>query len=127
MRIRCALLPALSTILRAKLWPGSIQCKQSPLTDRTAPAQGASMTRTALAIVLGAAAALAGCNKQDHTIQSGPADPMANDISNAAPVELPPAIAHSKIYRCKTTRRLYDWLDDNKSAISGRQNAPPTL
>jgi len=86
------------------------------------------MTRTALAIILGAAAALAGCNKQDHTIQAGPADPMANDISNAAPVELPPAIAHSKIYRCKDNSVVYiDWLADNKSAnVRTDKNGPAT-
>ncbi|MEO8175072.1 MAG: hypothetical protein ABI626_00260 [Sphingomicrobium sp.] len=85
------------------------------------------MTRT-LAIILGAAAALAGCDKQDHTINSGIPDPMANEISNAAPVELPPAITASKIYRCKDNSVVYiDWLGDNKSAnVRGDKNGTAT-
>ncbi|MEO6256634.1 MAG: hypothetical protein ABIO69_07485 [Sphingomicrobium sp.] len=85
------------------------------------------MTRT-LAIILGAAAALAGCNKQEHTINSGIPDPMANEISNAAPVELPPSIAASKIYRCKDNSVVYiDWLSDNKSAnVRSDKNGTPT-
>lgn len=75
------------------------------------------MNRTALTLVIAAAAALAGCNKQDHTIQSGgPDDPMGNALANAAPVELPPSIAHSGIYRCKDNSVVYvDWLDDSKT------------
>jgi hypothetical protein len=86
------------------------------------------MTRTLLVTILGAAAALAGCNKEDHTIQSGVPDPMANEISNAAPVELPPAIAASKIYRCKDNSVVYiDWLSDSKSAnIRTDKNGSPT-
>jgi hypothetical protein len=74
------------------------------------------MTRTTLAILLGAAAALAGCNKQDHTITAGP-DEGDNVAVNSAPIELPPAIIASKIYRCKDNSVVYiDWLSDNKSA-----------
>jgi hypothetical protein len=76
------------------------------------------MTRTPLTIVIAAAAALAGCNKQSHTIVEGdPADNGANAAANAAPVELPPSITASKIYRCKDNSVVYvDWLSDNKSA-----------
>ena len=86
------------------------------------------MTRTPFALILGAAAALAGCDTEDHTIQAGPPDPMANEISNAAPVELPPAIAASKIYRCKDNSVVYiDWLADNKSAnVRSDKNGPAT-
>jgi hypothetical protein len=74
------------------------------------------MTRTPLALALTAAAALAGCNQEDHNIVAGgPADPMGNQAN--ADVVLPPAIAHSKIYRCKDNSVVYiDWLADNKSA-----------
>ena len=69
------------------------------------------MTRTILALVLTAAAALAGCNKGDQT------NAAANEALNAAPIELPPAIVASKIYRCKDNSEVYvDWLSDNKSA-----------
>ncbi len=73
------------------------------------------MTRTTLAIALIAATALAGCNKQDHTITAGPDE--GNQVANVAPIELPPAILASKIYRCKDNSVVYiDWLSDNKSA-----------
>ena len=78
------------------------------------------MTRTTLAFALTAAAALAGCNKGDQTN-------AAADAANAAPIELPPAIVASKIYRCKDNSVTYiDWLSDNKSAnIRTEQNGTP--
>jgi hypothetical protein len=73
------------------------------------------MTRTPLLIALAAAAALAGCNKQSHTIVAGDGD-TANATDNEH-VVLPPTIAQSKIYRCADNKVLYvDWLSDNKSA-----------
>jgi hypothetical protein len=85
------------------------------------------MTRTPLALTLTAAAALAGCNQEDHNIVAGgPADPMGNQAN--AGVVLPPSIAHSKIYRCKDNSVVYiDWLSDDKSAnLRTDRNAPPT-
>ncbi len=85
------------------------------------------MTRTPLALALTAAAALAGCNQEDHNIVAGgPADPVGNQAN--ADVVLPPAIAHSKIYRCKDNSVVYiDWLADNKTAnLRTDRNAPPT-
>ncbi len=75
------------------------------------------MTRTSSLLPLLAAAALAGCNDGSHTIVAGgPADDQpANAAANN--VELPPAIASSKIYRCKDNSVVYiDWLSDDKSA-----------
>ena len=69
------------------------------------------MTRTTLILALTAAAALAGCNKGDQA--------AADEANNAAaaPIELPPAIVASKIYRCKDNSVTYiDWLSDSKSA-----------
>ena len=79
------------------------------------------MTRTPLALALVAAAALAGCNQEDHTIVAGgPADPMGNQAN--ADVVLPPAIAHSKIYRCKDNSVVYvDFMSDNKIAVFRRK------
>ena len=85
------------------------------------------MTRTPLALALTAAAALAGCNQEDHNIVAGgPADPMGNQANTD--VVLPPSIAHSKIYRCKDNSVVYiDWLSDKKSAnLRTDKNAPPT-
>ena len=75
------------------------------------------MTRTPLMLALAAAAALAGCNTNDHTIVAG--GPDENDTNAAAnePVALPPAIASSKTYRCADNQIVHvDWLADNKTA-----------
>jgi hypothetical protein len=75
------------------------------------------MTR-AIVLSLVAAAALAGCNKENHTIVAGGPDngDAANTVANAK-VELPPAIAASKTYRCGDNSVVYvDWLADNKTA-----------
>jgi hypothetical protein len=76
------------------------------------------MTRTPLLIMLAAAAALAGCNKENHTI-GGPGADEGNDTNAAAhaPVALPPSITASKIYRCADNKVVYvDYLSDNKTA-----------
>ena len=74
------------------------------------------MTRTSLLITLVAAAALAGCNKQSHTIVAG-SDTGDNLATTNAAVELPPAVTASKIYRCGDTQVIYvDWIADNKTA-----------
>ena len=86
------------------------------------------MTRTPLLIILAAAAALAGCNKENHTIVAGPEsdDTDTNSAANQ-PVAMPPAIEASKIYRCGDNKLVYvNWLSDNKSATvrTGQSNSP---
>lgn len=89
------------------------------------------MNRTLCSTLMVAAAALAGCNQSDHTIDpnraANEAD-AANAANAAAPVELPPAIVASKIYRCKDNSVVYiDWLSDNKSAnFRAERSAAPT-
>jgi hypothetical protein len=70
-----------------------------------------NLTLTALAAV-----ALAAC--QQETIVAGEQpDPMKEDLANAAPIELPPAIAASKTYRCKDNSLVQiDWLAQDKGA-----------
>jgi len=65
-----------------------------------------------------AAAALAACNSDSHTITANEApDPMADELANAAPVELPPAIAATKTYRCKDNGLVkIDWLAGGQGA-----------
>ena len=60
--------------------------------------------------------ALTACKPETITGGEQP-DPMARELANAAPVELPPAIAASKTYRCKDNSLVQiDWLADNKGA-----------
>jgi hypothetical protein len=107
-----------------KLWLSSTQCKHGRLTLCHGKAQGGDvMTRTLTIIALAAAAALAGCNNEDHTIVSDPAgpDPMAN--AGSGQVVLPPAIAASKTYRCKDNSLAYvDWLSDGTARIKKDRN-----
>ena len=82
------------------------------------------MTRTPMLAIV-AAAALAGCNAQDQN-DAGAADENAADAN--AGVELPPAIAASKTYRCGDNSVIQvDWLSDNKTAnVRTEQNGAPT-
>ena len=75
------------------------------------------MTRTPLLISLVAAAALAGCNKESHTIVAGGEPARRHQCRRQANVQLPPAIVASKIYRCADNKIVYvDYLADNKTA-----------
>jgi hypothetical protein len=96
------------------------------LTVAARVAKWPDMTRTLL-LTLAAAAALAGCNKENHTIVAGP-DAAENNAAANQPVALPPAIAASKIYRCADNKVVYvDWLADDKTAnIRTEQGGSPT-
>ena len=60
--------------------------------------------------------ALAACEPETIDGNKRP-DPMADELANAAPVELPPAIAASKTYRCKDNSLVQiDWLAQDKGA-----------
>ena len=86
------------------------------------------MTRTSPLLALVAAAALAGCNSEDHTIRGGGPDEDTNAAANAG-VVLPPAIAASKLYRCSGDNSIVqvDWLADNKTAnVRIGENGPAT-
>ena len=83
------------------------------------------MTRTPLLIMFAAAAALAGCGQENHTIVAGGPDD-GNDGVNAAAeaqVQLPPSIAASKSYRCKDNKIIYvDWLSDGSARVKTSPN-----
>ena len=84
------------------------------LTAVVLTAKGQDMTRTPLLLTLAAAAALAGCNKQSHTIVAGP--PEDNTTVNTN-VQLPPSIVATKLYRCADNSVVtVDYLSDGKSA-----------
>ena len=74
------------------------------------------MTRPFTILALVAAAALAGCNNEDHTIVAGPGadDQPMNNVG----VVLPPSIQASKAYRCKNNSLIYvDWLSDGTARV----------
>ena len=86
------------------------------------------MTRTYLLITLAAAAALAGCNKESHTIVAGgPQQDNFNDAANG-PVTLPPAVTSSKSYRCKDNSLVYiDWLSDGTARVKKTRDEVGTV
>jgi hypothetical protein len=75
------------------------------------------MIRNLTLLVLGAAA-LAACNPNPTTVVANEApDPMAAELANAPAIELPPAIAASKTYRCKDNSLVkIDWLAGGQGA-----------
>lgn len=76
------------------------------------------MTRNTLLITLAAAAALAGCDKKDHTIVGGPPGDEVNTTTANAAVALPPSITGSKSYRCKDNKLIYiDWMSDGTARV----------
>jgi hypothetical protein len=73
------------------------------------------MIRKLILITIGATA-IAACEQETIVANEQP-DPMAEELAKAAPVELPPAIAASKIYRCKDNGLVtIDWLQGGKGA-----------
>lgn len=69
-----------------------------------------------LSLIFIAAAALGAC-KQETIVAGEQPDPMKDELAKAAPVELPPAIAASKTYRCKDNSLVrIDWLQGGKGA-----------
>ena len=85
------------------------------------------MTRPFTILALVAAAALAGCNNEDHTIVAGPGadDQPMNNVG----VVLPPSIQASKAYRCKDNSLIYvDWLSDGTARVKKtRQETGTTI
>ena len=88
------------------------------------------MTRTTMILTLVAAAALAGCNDENHNIVArGPDEGATGNATANANIQLPPSISSSKTYRCADNKLVYvDWLSDNKSAnVRTEQGGVPTL
>ena len=82
-----------------------------------------------LTVTLLAAAALAGCNKQSHTIVAeNPGDKSAPAVAKIDPASLPPAIEASKSYRCNDGSVVYiDWLADKMTAnVRASKGGAPT-
>lgn len=81
---------------------------------------------------LSAAAALmtlTACGQsQPEVVDNKAPDPIAAQVAQAAPVELPPAVKDSRSYRCKDNSIIYvDFLADDKSAnLRTEKAAAPT-
>lgn len=85
------------------------------------------MTKTFLPLV--AVLTLAACNsqKEPEVLDTNP-DPMATELANAAPVELPPAIKADKTMRCKDNSLVYVtfFQGDKQAVVRTTQGGAPT-
>lgn len=75
--------------------------------------------------------ALAACNSEPskpQVIDSNP-DPMASQLANATPIELPPAIKADKTMRCKDGSLVYVtfFTGDKQAVVRTEKNGTPTM
>ena len=74
------------------------------------------------AVSLAALITLAACNSEPEVI-GGPADPQAEALQNAPPVELPPSITASRTYRCADNSLVYiDFFSNDTAAVRTSEN-----
>lgn len=71
---------------------------------------------------------LAACGQSEPEVVGGPADPMKDQLANAAPITLPPAVKDSRAYRCKDNSLLFvDFFADDVTAnLRTEKNGTPT-
>lgn len=88
--------------------PENPSSAQDGLTPPGACAKPVIAMKTPLPLVAAAVLlVLAACdNKAPDTIDTNP-DPMAAELANAAPAELPPSIKADKTFRCKDNSLVY--------------------
>lgn len=80
-------------------------------------------------ITAAALSLLSACNQNDEPeVVGGPADPMAQQLANAAPVELPPSVKESHQYRCKDNSLIFvDFMSDDKTVnLRLKRDSAPT-
>lgn len=85
------------------------------------------MTNRLPFVALAAALSLSACNQnKEPEVVGGPIDPLANQVANAAPVELPPAITASKSYRCSGDNSVIyiDWLNNGAARVKQSASEP---
>ena len=75
---------------------------------------------------IAATLSLAACNSEPEVVDANP-DPQAEALKNAPPVELPPAIAASRTYRCKDNSLVYvDFYTNNTARYRTEKGGTPT-
>jgi len=71
--------------------------------------------------------ALSACNPPEPEVVDTNPDPMADQLANAAPVELPPSVKESVSYRCKDNSIVYvDILADGSANLRAEKTDIPT-
>lgn len=73
--------------------------------------------------------ALSACNQEPEVISERAPDPMASQLANAAPVELPPAIKATVSMRCQPGNALLFvefFGGDKQVTVATEQNGPKT-
>lgn len=74
--------------------------------------------------------ALSACDKKPTVIDATPPDPLANQIANAAPVELPPSIKASVTMRCTGDNSLVYvnfFSGDTQATLQTAKDGPSTI
>lgn len=81
----------------------------------------------AAAATAAALLSLSACNEPEVITANAP-DPQAEALANAAPVELPPAIAASRTYRCKDNSLVYaDFYTNDTVKVRADRSEPGTI
>lgn len=76
------------------------------------------MTRTPLLLALAACAALAGCDSGEPIVIGPDGSPVDETPAVNEPVELPPSIVASHVYRCRDNSLVYvDWLSNDTARV----------
>lgn len=71
---------------------------------------------------------LSACNQPETVTVNNVYDPQAEALANAQPVELPPAIAASRTYRCADNSLLYaDFLTNDTVRVRADRSDAPTI
>jgi hypothetical protein len=89
------------------------------------------LTRLSLPAAAAALFALAACDSKsaEPTVIDTNPDPMASQLANAAPVELPPAIKADKTMRCKDGSLVYVTFfeGDKQAVVRTEKGGTPTV
>ncbi|MGZ8998504.1 MAG: hypothetical protein ACXW2T_06575 [Allosphingosinicella sp.] len=86
-------------------------------------------TRSLIAAMAAALVSLSACDRQPETLEApGVADPQAQDLAQAKPVELPPAIQASRTYRCKDNSLVYiDFYTNNTARVRSKKGGEAVI